>query len=91
MAYFFAKAGKILCLFSLLTVQLQVCFADKELSAGAKDAQVIAEPLNFPERELILLAVNDNPDSNTANGGCHWYVFKCAGPTPLCQCLNKCL
>lgn len=33
------------------------------------------EPLRFPAAQLVLFAVNDNPDVEAAGGGSHWSLL----------------
>lgn len=43
-------------------------------AADARDIASIAAPLNLNEAGLVLMAVSDNDDVETAGGGTHWQV-----------------
>lgn len=44
-------------------------------AADARDITSIAAPLNLSEAGIVLLAVSDNDDVETAGGGTHWQVY----------------
>ncbi|KAK9840308.1 hypothetical protein WJX74_007279 [Apatococcus lobatus] len=44
-------------------------------SADEALAEVITQPLQLDQRQLILFPINNNPEVNVANGGSHWSLM----------------